>query len=176
MQRLGLRRALHYLSGGRSMQISKVFRLLMVALVFAGVAAVKTNAQNITGSIVGTVSDSSGAILPKANVTITSLATGLKRTVDSDDAGNYQVLSLPRGEYSVDIDAKGFKHFTRSPIDVVVDQVARVDVGMSVGEQNETVTVTGAPPIMQTDSASLGQSIEGTAVRDLPLNGRNVLA
>ena len=59
---------------------------------------------------------------------------------------------------------------------MIVDQVARVDVAMSIGDQSQTVTVTGAPPIMQTDSASLGQAIEGTAVRDLPLNGRNVLA
>jgi len=159
------------------MRIAKaILRTLAIALLCAGVTAVPTHAQNITGSIVGTVNDSSGAILPNATVTITNIASGLKRTVPTDDAGNYQVLSLPRGEYSVDIDAKGFKHFTRTPIDVVVDQVARVDVSMTIRGSSETVTVTGAPPIMQTDSASLGQAIEGTAVRDLPLNGRNVLA
>ncbi|WP_263418160.1 TonB-dependent receptor [Terriglobus albidus] len=159
------------------MRISKaVLRILAVALVFAGASAISANAQNIFGSIVGTVSDQSGAVLPNAAITVTDIATGDKRSVTSDGQGNYQVLSLKRGEYTVDIEAPGFKHFSRSPIEVVVDQVARVDVAMSVGDQNQTVTVSDAPPIMQTDSASLGQVIGGTAVRDLPLNGRNVLA
>ena len=159
------------------MQTAKsILRTLAVALACVGATAISAHAQNIFGSIVGTVDDSSGAVLPKAGITVTNIATGEKRVVTSDVQGNYQVLSLPRGEYKVDIDAQGFKHFSRSPIDVVVDQVARVDVAMSIGDQSQTVTVTGAPPIMQTDSASLGQAIEGTAVRDLPLNGRNVLA
>jgi hypothetical protein len=159
------------------MQTAKsILRTLAVALACVGATAISVHAQNIFGSIVGTVDDQSGSVLPKAGITVTNIGTGEKRAVTSDDQGNYQVLSLPRGEYKVDIDAQGFKHFSRSPIDVVVDQVARVDVAMSIGDQSQTVTVTGAPPIMQTDSASLGQAIEGTAVRDLPLNGRNVLA
>src|SRR6185437_9107627 len=160
-----------------TMQTAKsILRTLAVALACVGATAISVHAQNIFGSIVGTVDDQSGSVLPKASVTVTNIGTGEKRVVTSDDQGNYQILSLPRGEYKVDIDAQGFKHFSRSPIDVVVDQVARVDVAMSIGDQSQTVTVTGAPPIMQTDSASLGQAIEGTAVRDLPLNGRNVLA
>jgi len=122
------------------------------------------------------VGDPTGAVLTKASVTATNLSTGEKRTATTDAQGNYQILSLPRGEYKIDIDAQGFKHFSRTPIDVVVDQVARVDVAMVIGEQNQVIEVNSAPPIMQTDSASLGQAIEGVAVRDLPLNGRNVLA
>ena len=147
-----------------------------VAFVLAGVVTVSAYAQNIFGSIVGTVVDQTGAVLPKAEITVTNISTGDKRVVTSDTSGNYQALSLPRGSYTIDIEATGFKHFSRSPIDVHVDQTARVDVAMSIGTQDETVTVTGAPPILQTDSASLGQTISGTAVRDLPLNGRNVLA
>ena len=158
------------------MQMTKVLRRFAVALVFAGAATVSAHAQNIFGSIVGTVVDQSGAVLPNAAITVTNIATGEKRAVASDGQGNYQVLSLPRGEYAIDIEAKGFKHFSRSPINVVVDQVVRVDVAMSIGDMTQRVEVTGAAPIMQTDSASIGQAIEGTAVRDLPLNGRNVLA
>ncbi len=159
------------------MQMAKiVLRRVAVALVFAAVATISAQAQNILGSIVGTVADQSGALLPQASVTVTNIATGERRVVTSDGQGNYQVLALPRGEYKIDIESKGFKHFSRSPIDVVVNQVARVEVSMSIGDQNQTVEVTGAPPILQTDSASLGQAIEGAAVRDLPLNGRNVLA
>jgi len=159
------------------MQIARdVLRTLAVALVCVYASAVSANAQNIFGSIVGTVSDPSGAVLTKASVTATNLSTGEKRTATTDGQGNYQILSLPRGEYKIDIDEQGFRHFSRSPIDVVVDQVARVDVAMVIGEQNQVIEVNSAPPIMQTDSASLGQAIEGVAVRDLPLNGRNVLA
>ncbi len=111
------------------MQMAKaVLRRVAVALVFAGAATVSAYAQNIFGSIVGTVVDQSGAVLPKAAITVTNIATGEKRAVTSDASGNYQALSLPRGEYTIDIEASGFKHFSRSPIDVVVDQVARVDV------------------------------------------------
>jgi len=150
-------------------------RALAVALLLASVSAISTYSQNIFGSIVGTVTDPSGAVLPGATVTATDLGTGQKRTVSADAQGNFSILSLPRGQYTVDIDATGFKHFSRTPIIVNVNQEVRVDVQMQIGEQNQQVTVTGAAPIMQTDSASLGQVIGGTAVTTLPLNGRNVL-
>jgi hypothetical protein len=145
---------------------------LFGVLMFAATA----QAQNIFGSIVGTVSDASGAVLPGATVTVSNVATGEKRTVTADAQGNYQVLSLGRGEYKVEVDSSGFRHFSRSPIQVIVNQVTRLDVAMAVGEASQEVTVTGAPPIMQTDSASLGQAVTGKAVQTLPLNGRNVLA
>jgi hypothetical protein len=147
---------------------------LLIAIVCV-LFATQSHAQNIFGAIVGTVSDPSGAVLPGATVTATNLGTGQKRVVAAGTQGNYSILSLPRGQYMIDIDAQGFKHFSRSPIVVTVNQEARVDVQMQIGEQNQQVTVTGAPPIMQTDSASLGQVIGGNAVTTLPLNGRNVL-
>jgi hypothetical protein len=153
----------------------RALRALAVAFLFVSVLAVSTYSQNIFGSIVGTVTDPSGAVLPGATVTATSMGTSQKRTVTSGAQGNYSILSLPRGQYTVDVDAQGFKHLSRSPIDVTVNQEARVDVQMQIGEQSQQVTVTGAPPIMQTDSASLGQVIGGNAVSSLPLNGRNVL-
>jgi Carboxypeptidase regulatory-like domain len=164
------------------MEVTMQFHRKAVYRAFAALAtsclliAATAHAQNIFGSIVGTVSDASGAVIPKAAVTVTDLATGQTRNAATDGQGNYEILSLPRGEYKVDIDAHGFKRFSRSPIDVVLDQVARVDVTMQVGEQSQQVTVNAAPPIMQTDSASLGQAVEGKAVETLPLNGRNVLA
>jgi len=158
------------------MKVPATLRRLAVALLCFCAFAISANAQNIFGSILGTVSDPSGAVITKATATATNLSTGEKRSATTDAQGNYQILSLPRGEYKIDIDAPGFKHFTRSPIDVIVDQVARVDIAMVIGEQSQVVDVNTAPPILQTDSASLGQAIEGTAVRDLPLNGRNVLA
>ncbi|MBT9330821.1 TonB-dependent receptor [Paracidobacterium acidisoli] len=134
------------------------------------------SAQNIFGSIVGTVSDSTGAALSGATVTVTNGGTGEKRNITTDGSGNYQALSLVPGQYSVDVDSAGFKHFSRTGIDVVVDQAARVNVAMSVGEQTQQITVTSAAPIMQTENASLGQVVQGKAVTNIPLNGRNVLA
>ncbi len=153
-----------------------VYGAFAAAVMSCLLTAVSAHGQNIFGSIVGTVSDQSGAVLPKAVVTVTDLATSQMRNATTDDQGNYQILSLPRGEYKIDIDAHGFKRFSRSPIDVVVDQVARVNVSMQIGEQSQMITVNAAPPIMQTDSASLGQAVEGKTIQTLPLNGRNVLA
>ena len=152
--------------------LSTVLALFVGAAFFAGSA----HAQNIFGAIVGTVTDSTGAALPGATVTVTNNGTAQTRTVTTDEQGNYSILSLPPGEYKIDVDSKGFKHFTRSPIEVAVDQQPRVDLKMEVGAQSQQVVVTAAPPIMQTDSASLGQVISGKAVQNLPLNGRNVLA
>jgi hypothetical protein len=133
-------------------------------------------AQEIFGSVVGTVSDPGGAVLPGTTIKVTNLGTGEARSAVTDGQGNYQLLSLPVGEYKLEVDAHGFKHYSRSPIDVRVNSVARANVAMEVGAQSENVVVTTAAPIMQTESASLGQVVEGNAVATLPLNGRNVLA
>ena len=101
------------------MQISaSCRRLVLVTMVFASLA-ISAHAQNIFGSIIGTVTDPGDAVLPAASVTVTNLGTGEKRIATTDGQGNYQVLSLPRGDYKVEVDAAGFKQFVRSPIDVV---------------------------------------------------------
>src|ERR1700722_11782450 len=136
-------------------------RTLAVALLGMACFAANARAQNIFGSIVGTVSDSAGAVLAGADVNATNLETGEKRAVKTDGQGNYQVLSLPRGNYTLEVDSPGFKRFARTPIDVAVDQQARVNVEMVIGEQSQQVVVTSAPPIMQTDSASRGHAVAG---------------
>lgn len=152
-----------------------ISRTALAILACAAFVSVSAQAQNIFGSIAGTVTDPSGAVLPNAKVTVTNLGTGEVRTVPTDTQGNYQVLSLARGDYKISVQASGFKTFSRSPIEVVVDQQARVNVPMQVGAVNQQVTVTAAPPVLQTSSAALGQVISGNAVQTLPLNGRNVL-
>jgi hypothetical protein len=134
------------------------------------------SAQNIFGSIVGSVLDTTGAAVSGATVTATNNGTGAKRSVTTDGSGDYQVLSLPPGAYTVDVESTGFKRFTRDQIDVAVDQAARINVTMTVGETTQQVTVTSAAPIMQTENASLGQVVQGKTVTNIPLNGRNVLA
>ncbi len=90
--------------------------------------------------------------------------------------GDYQFLSLPPANYKIEIEAAGFKRYSRDPIIVQVDQSPRVNATMEVGQVNQQVVVTSAAPIMQTETASLGQVISGKAVTNMPLNGRNVLA
>ncbi len=151
--------------------------LVAMAVMIATVAYTHhAAAQQITGSLVGSVTDPAGSAIAGTTVKITNLGTGELRTDVTDGQGNYQLLSLPVGEYKLEIDGQGFKHYSRSPIDVRVGETARANVTMEVGAQTESVEVTTAAPIMQTDSASLGQVVEGEAVSTLPLNGRNVLA
>jgi hypothetical protein len=135
-----------------------------------------TFAQTIFGSIVGTVGDSTGATVPNATVTVTNNSTGEKRIGTTGDSGNYQLLSLPPAIYTVTIESKGFKRYSRSPVEVLVAQAARVDVTMSIGEMSEQVTVSSQVPLIQSENAALGQVVQGKAVTDIPLNGRNVLA
>ena len=132
--------------------------------------------QNTFGSIVGTVTDPSGAAVSGATVTVTNDATGEHRTAPTGSSGDYQFVSLLPGNYKVDIEAAGFKHYSRDPIIVQVDQSPRANATMEVGQVSQQVVVTSQAPIMQTESASLGQVVSGKAVTNIPLNGRNVLA
>ena len=134
------------------------------------------HAQNVTGSIVGTLNDATGASVSGATVMVTNHSTGEKRSVTTTDSGEYQLLSLPTGQYKLDVEGAGFKHYTRDPIEVRVDESARVNVSLDIGSVNESVVVTSQAPIIQSETANLGQTVQGKAVQDIPLNGRNVLA
>ena len=133
--------------------------------------------QNITGSIIGQVTDSTGATVAAATVTISNNATAVARTVQTSDAGDFRLLSIPAGLYKVEIQNPGFKTYTRNPVEVLVDQAARVDAVMTVGNITEQVVVTSQTPLLQVENASrrqVGSKVQ--AVSEIPLNGRNVLA
>jgi hypothetical protein len=132
-------------------------------------------AQNSYGSLVGTVTDPSGAVTPEASVTLTNLGTSEHRGTKTDANGSYQFLSLVPGHYEVDIERDGFKSFTRQPIDVQVQTATRIDATLQVGDVRQIVHVTSETPLLQTQSASLGQTIEGSNVQNMPLNGRNLM-
>ena len=150
-------------------------RTLLIALSVA-LVALSAQSQNITGSIVGQAVDSSGAKIPKATVTLTDNATAFTRTAQTSDAGDFRLDAIPAGHYKIEIQSPGFKTYTRNPVEVLVDQTARVDATLSVGNTSEEVIVTTETPLLQVESASLGQVEQGKAVTDMPLNGRNVLA
>jgi len=132
--------------------------------------------QTTFGSIIGTVTDASGGAVPGAQVTLTNTATGDKRTVTSDSAGSYEFVNLIPDPYRVDVEMAGFRHFTRGPIVVEVNQSARIDVSLAVGEVTQTVEVTSQTPLLQPQTSDLGQVVESRSVSELPLNGRNPIA
>jgi len=160
------------------MQRSNISTGLLIALgllaVMLGPFTSSLRAQSF-GGIVGTVTDTTGAAIPNATVTLTNIGTNEKTTVQSDGSGNYRFVELLPAAYKVEVSADGFKGFSRSPIPVQVDNTVRVDTPLEAGAKTETVIVTTQPPLLQTDSGTLGSEINGELVQQMPLNGRNTM-
>jgi hypothetical protein len=127
-----------------------------------------------TGSITGQVSDPSGASIPDAGVTVTNIATGVATQTRTNAEGYYTVPFLTPGDYRITTTKEGFKTASRSPVKLDVNQIARIDFSLTLGAQTEQVNVTSTgAPLVQTETAALGQVIGDRTVVDLPLNGRN---
>ncbi len=131
--------------------------------------------QSTTGALTGSVTDSSGAVVVGATVTVTSNSTGISYTAPVDSEGLYRVSQLPPGNYSVHITAAGFKTYDIPSLTLQVDQQARQDVTLGVGQSAETVNVSGTAQLLDTVTSNVGQVIETKQIQDLPLNGRNYL-
>jgi hypothetical protein len=159
----------------RTGQCKKIFGRVgwMFALVLFLMAAGSASAQLTSADIVGTVTDSTGASIPNATVTIVNLDTHETRTTVSSATGDYQVTLLPVGRYSVSVKAKGFKNFTTPELAVEAGDRARADAHMALGVDTETVTVEATTPLLQADNATVSSTVTAKAVQDLPLNGRN---
>jgi hypothetical protein len=150
-------------------------RILGLSLLCLLVSA-SLSAQTFYGSIVGTVSDSSGATIGQANVTLLNTGTGDRRTGQTDSSGNYQFVNLPPGQYRVEVEKAGFRRLIRDNVTVEVQSVVRIDAALQVGDLNQTIEVTEQTPLLQTENASLGQVVEARKVLEMPLNGRNVFS
>src|SRR5689334_12605562 len=137
---------------------SRVAVLTCVLVTFL-LTLTQASGQTTFGTIVGTVSDSSGAVIPSAQVTLTSLATSEKRTATSDPTGGYTFVNLLPGEYRVEVEKEGFKRFTREPVVVQVNQSTRIDVALQLGQVSQTVEVTAQTPLLQTTTADLDQVV-----------------
>jgi hypothetical protein len=145
---------------------------------FCGVLAVlilacAAFAQFDTATVLGTVRDSSGAVVPGASVTLRNVATGIAATAVTDDAGNYQFLTVRIGTYMVRAELQGFSAAVAENVSVTVNARQRVDLTMQVGSIAESVVVTGAARLVETDSSDRGQVINSQQIVNLPLNGRS---
>lgn len=129
-------------------------------------------AQGITGSITGTITDSSGAVIPGASITITQVETNAVRSVTTSGAGTYSVTNLQPGHYNIKVTKSGFQTYTQSGTTLAIDQTVEIDARLGVGSQEQSVEVTSAGPIIQTENSSIGQVIDSQAIRNTPLNGR----
>src|SRR5713226_1178943 len=131
-------------------------------------------AQSTYGTVGGSVTDSSGAAIADAQLTLTNLGTSEKRVQSTGTDGLYTFVNLNPGRYTIDVEKSGFKHVTRSEVIVDVAQSVRIDLTMQVGEVSQRIEVTGETPQLQVETSSLGQVVEERKANELPLNGRNV--
>ncbi|MGA7157503.1 MAG: TonB-dependent receptor [Acidobacteriaceae bacterium] len=156
--------------------IKRVLRFgrLGLAFLFFAVATVGyAGAQVDEGSITGTVTDTTGAVIPNASVTITNTDVGLVLKGTTDKLGGFTFSPVRIGHYSLTVTANGFAKTTQENLTLNISQNLQVPVQLKTGSTSETVEVTIAPPVLQTDDSSVGQVMTGKTVNDLPLNGRN---
>jgi len=149
------------------------FRTLYVLSLLVVLSAGLAYSQTLNATLLGTVTDVSGAIVPGVKVSITEVNTNVSHTGQTNESGNYLFSNLPPGTYSVTVEAAGFKKETRTNLTVLVDTVTRSDIQLSPGAITETIEVTGAPPLLQTDTAGTGQKIETEVLREQPLISSN---
>jgi hypothetical protein len=129
--------------------------------------------QAVTATLLGTVLDSTGAAVSHVPITITLVGQNSVRTSLTNESGNFTEPDLPSGTYTVSVDAPGFKKETRENIQLVTNTSTRVDITLTPGSNSETVTVTTAPPLLQTDRADISTNIEQKQIAELPLSSGN---
>ncbi len=130
-------------------------------------------AQGSFGTITGTVTDSTGAVVVGAKVTVTNTQTGVSRALTTDAAGRYNAPNLTPGKYTIHAQANGFKAFVRQGVMVDVGQSIQIGCTLQLGAEAETVTVTEDTPLVDTISPTLGGTLQTSQITNLPLNGRN---
>jgi len=141
---------------------------------WAAVMAVALLAQSFTGSMVGTIRDNSGAVIPGAEIVVINAGTNVRTEARSDANGNYIAPQLPPGQYSIEVSATGFKRFVREGIVIQVQSQARVDITMALGMVSESVVVTADAAMLETTTSSVGKVVDNRRIMNLPLNTRNV--
>src|SRR5215471_3353119 len=152
---------------------SWILRSSLVLVVAVILSTLPLHAQVDTGSITGTVTDASGAVINAAKVTLTNEGTGVSLSVNTGSDGSYTFSPVRIGSYKIEASAQGFKTVSQSNVVVNVSANVLVNLRLPTGSVSETVEVTTSVPVLQTQDASVGQVVDTRNVNDLPLNGRN---
>ena len=151
---------------------SKVFKTSLLTLgLLACFGAV--SAQEFRGTISGRITEASGAAVVNAQVTVTNVATNAAVNATTNESGDYQALYLTPGNYTVSVEAKGFKKSIRQNIEVRVGDKLQLDIALEVGQVTESVNVTAEASLLETNSASAGQVIDRRRIAELPLSDGN---
>jgi hypothetical protein len=150
--------------------LASAFLVTLLLGLAGSLATLQAHAQAVSATLVGTITDSTGAGVVGAKITILEVATGVSRTGATNESGNYTFPDLTPGTYAVTVEAKGFKKVTRPGVDVVVNTTTRVDLGLQPGSTTETITVTAAPAILQTDRADVSTNLESHVIQSMPLS------
>jgi Carboxypeptidase regulatory-like domain len=161
----------------RNLKKAVILRIFLIGLVLIlprfGILAY---AQSITGTVAGTVTDQQGLAVPSAAVKATNVDTGIIHTTISNERGEYRIEFLNVGTYVIEIKAANFKTFLQKNVPLLADQTQRVDASLQLGAITETITITDAPPLVDTSTAELGRTIGGAEINQLPLVNRNAYA
>jgi len=152
------------------------FRWFLLAPALFSLVAAPLFATGPTGNITGTVADPSGAIVPKAVITVRNLGTNATRQARTNADGDYTVALLPVGTYRVSAEKEGFRRSFYNDVILDVDQTVRADFALQIGLLTNELEVKETPPLVQTDTSTLGQVLNGRQIHELPLNERNFLS
>ena len=148
---------------------------LNTAFFFALLVPVASWTQDASGRVIGTIADQQGAVIAGATVKVTNADTKVTRTTQTNKDGQYQVLDLPIGNYSVSAEQAGFSKTVTDPQPLLINQSLRVDIALRVGAVSETIQIEANSANIETVVATLGQWVTTQAIVGLPLNGRNTL-
>jgi len=145
----------------------------IIALIVLSIGLAGSMWSQTLGSIVGEVKDASGAVAPNVKVTAINTGTGVARETVTNTVGLYTFPALVPGTYTVKVEAPGFQPMQRSNVELQVQQTASIDFVLAIGQTTQTVEVSGAAALLNTEDATVGTVIEQRRITDLPLNGRN---
>jgi len=153
---------------------SRGLRWMVIALLL--LVSQTSMAQTTSGTIVGTLTDPSGSVVPQTTITLTNIATSATYQALTDDTGFYQFFHIPPATYNITVEKQGFLRLTQGPYRLEVEGSLRIDLKLQVGSVTETITVTAETPLVQAEATSLGAVIDERQTVELPLNGRNPMS
>ena len=158
--------------GSRPVSLWMTLNLLLAGFFFS-VGTVQ--AQTAAATLTGVAKDTTGAVIPGVNVTVTNEDTSLGRSTETDGSGNYTVPALNPGPYRVEAELEGFQKAVYSGTTLQVNQEARVDIELQVGQVTEVIEVQAAAILIRTENPEVGGVVDERRIVDLPLNGRNFM-